>query len=66
VYHFVISTPNAARTEFVDIFAQGGSLLLKGERVPRNGVVELSDAPGLGYELEGGVISGRERAALIW
>lgn len=65
-YHFIISTPNAPRAEFVDIFAQGGRPLLKGEPQPKNGFIELSEAPGLGYELDEEVISGKSPAALIW
>ncbi len=65
-YHFVISTPNAPRAEFVDIFAQGGKPLLEGEPQPRNGFIELSDAPGFGYELDPELISGQTSAALIW
>ncbi|MGH9448979.1 MAG: enolase C-terminal domain-like protein [Terriglobia bacterium] len=65
-YHFVISTSNAPRAEFVDIFAQGGKPLLKGEPQPRGGFVELSDTPGFGYELDEEVLSGRSPAALIW
>jgi L-rhamnonate dehydratase len=65
-YHFVISTANAPRAEFVDIFAQGGKPLLKGEPQPRNGFVELSEAPGFGYELDEDLLSGRAKAALIW
>jgi L-rhamnonate dehydratase len=65
-YHFVISTANAPRAEFVDIFAQGGRPLLRGEPVPKNGFVELSDAPGFGYELDEEVLSGKADAALIF
>ncbi len=65
-YHFVISTPNAPRAEFVDIFAQGGKPLLQGEPQPRNGFIELSDKPGFGYELDPELVSGRAAAALIW
>ncbi|MGH9434518.1 MAG: enolase C-terminal domain-like protein [Terriglobia bacterium] len=65
-YHFVISTSNAPRAEFVDIFAQGGKPLLKGEPQPRGGFVELCDAPGFGYELDEEVLSGQSPAALIW
>ncbi|MGH9439552.1 MAG: enolase C-terminal domain-like protein, partial [Terriglobia bacterium] len=65
-YHFVISTHNSPRAEFVDIFAQGGKPLLKGEPQPRNGFVELSEAPGFGYALDPDVLSGRTPAALIW
>lgn len=65
-YHFVISTANAPRAEFVDIFAQGGKPLLKGEPQPKNGFVELSEAPGFGYELDEELLSGKAKAALIW
>jgi L-rhamnonate dehydratase len=65
-YHFVISTSNAPRAEFVDIFAQGGKPLLKGEPQPKNGFVELSEAPGFGYELDEELLSGKAKAALIW
>jgi L-rhamnonate dehydratase len=65
-YHFVLSTSNAPRAEFVDIFTQGGKPLLKGEPQPRNGFVELSDAPGFGYELDQELLSGQAQAALIW
>jgi L-rhamnonate dehydratase len=65
-YHFVISTPNCPRAEFVDIFAQGGRPLLKGEPQPQNGIVKLSDAPGFGYELDPEILSGQAPAALIW
>jgi L-rhamnonate dehydratase len=65
-YHFVISTANAPRAEFVDIFPQGGKPLLKGEPWPRNGFIELGDAPGFGYELDEDLLSGKALAALIW
>ncbi len=65
-YHFIISTHNAPRAEFVDIFAQGGRPLLRGEPVPKSGFVELSEAPGFGYELDEDVISGKANAALIF
>lgn len=65
-YHFVIATTNSPRAEFVDIFAQGGRPLLKGEPEPQNGFVEVSDAPGFGYEPDEDVLSGKARAALIW
>lgn len=65
-YHFVISTPNCPRAEFVDIFAQGGNPLLKGEPRPAHGVLSLTDAPGFGYELDHEVLAGRAPAALIW
>lgn len=65
-YHFVAATPNAPRAEFVDIFAQGGRPILKGEPEPRNGYIELGDAPGFGYELDEEVLAGKAPAALIW
>lgn len=65
-YHFVISTPNAPKAEFVDIFAQGGNPLLRNEPQPQKGFVELSNTPGFGYELDPDVLSGKNPAALIW
>lgn len=65
-YHFVISTVNCPRAEFVDIFAQGGRPLLQGEPQPENGMVKLTEAPGFGYDLDPDVLSGRSPAALIW
>lgn len=65
-YHFIMSTPNCPRAEFVDIFAQGGRPILKGEIQPRNGFVELSEAPGFGYEIDEEIISGKASAALIF
>jgi L-alanine-DL-glutamate epimerase-like enolase superfamily enzyme len=65
-YHFVISTNNAPRAEFVDIYAQGGRPILKGEPEPKNGFIELSAAPGFGYELDEEILSGKASAALIW
>lgn len=65
-YHFVMSTQNAPRAEFVDIFAQGGKPLLKGEPQPQHGFVDLSSSPGFGYELDEDVLSGKSPAALIW
>jgi L-rhamnonate dehydratase len=65
-YHFVIATPNCPRAEFVDIFAQGGKPILKGDAQPKNGYVELGDAPGFGYELDEALLSGDASAALIF
>lgn len=65
-YHFVISTNNSPRAEFVDIYAQGGRSILKGEPEPKNGFIELSAAPGFGYELDEEILSGKASAALIW
>jgi L-alanine-DL-glutamate epimerase-like enolase superfamily enzyme len=65
-YHFVISTTNSPRAEFVDVFAQGNELLLAGEPTPRNGFIEVSDAPGFGYMLNERVLRGEARVAPIW
>ncbi len=65
-YHFVMATPNSPRAEFVDIFAQGGKPILRGDPQPKNGYLELSDAPGFGYELEEEMLSGETLAALIY
>jgi L-alanine-DL-glutamate epimerase-like enolase superfamily enzyme len=65
-YHFVSSTTNSPRAEFVDVFAQGNELLLAGEPVPRNGFIELTRAPGFGYTLNQNVLRGEARAAPIW
>lgn len=65
-YHFVISTANSPRAEFVDIFAQGGRPLLCGEPQPRGGFLELSNAPGFGYDLDPEIMAGSASAALIW
>jgi L-alanine-DL-glutamate epimerase-like enolase superfamily enzyme len=61
-----MATPNCPRAEFVDIFAQGGRPILKGEPEPKNGYVELSDAPGFGYELDEEIITGKASPALIF
>jgi L-rhamnonate dehydratase len=65
-YHFVIATPNCPRAEFVDIFAQGGKPILKGDAQPKNGYVELGDTPGFGYEFDEALLSGDASAALIY
>jgi L-alanine-DL-glutamate epimerase-like enolase superfamily enzyme len=65
-YHFVISTTNSPRAEFVDVFAQGNELLLEGEPVPQNGFIELSRAPGFGYKLNQRVLRGEASVAPIW
>jgi len=64
-YHFVMATANSPRAEYVDIFAQGGRALFKGEPQPRDGYIELSAAPGFGYEPDKEVFSGGATAALI-
>jgi L-rhamnonate dehydratase len=65
-YHFVISTTNSPRAEFVDVFAQGNELLLEGEPTPRNGFIELSSASGFGYKLNERVLRGEAQVAPIW
>ncbi len=65
-YHFVMATPNCPRAEFVDIFAQGGELLLEGEPVPRGGWLELPDTAGFGYRLNERALRGEARIAMIW
>jgi L-alanine-DL-glutamate epimerase-like enolase superfamily enzyme len=61
-----MATHNSPRAEFVDIFAQGGKPLLRGEPEPTNGYLELSDRPGFGYDLDEEILSGTKPAALIW
>ena len=65
-YHFVISTVNSPRAEFVDVFAQGNELLLEGEPVPKNGFIELNNEPGFGYRLNNRVLRGEAQVAPIW
>ncbi len=65
-YHFVMATPNSPKAEFVDVFAQGGELMLEGEPVPSNGFIELSAAPGFGYQLNRRALAGDARIAPIW
>jgi L-alanine-DL-glutamate epimerase-like enolase superfamily enzyme len=65
-YHFVMATANSPKVEFVDIFAQGGELLLKREPVPRNGFVQLSSDPGFGYSLNQRALNGEVPIAPIW
>jgi L-rhamnonate dehydratase len=65
-YHFVASTCNSPRAEFVDVFAQGNELLLEGEPIPKNGFIELDASPGFGYKLNQRVLSGEARVAPIW
>ena len=65
-YHFIMSTPNCPRAEFVDIFAQGGQLLLEGEPVPRGGWIELGEEPGFGYRLNQRALRGEVPVAPIW
>lgn len=64
-YHFVMATPNCPRAEYVDVLAQGGRTLFKGDPQPKDGYMELSAAPGFGYEPDEEVLLGKARAALI-
>ncbi len=65
-YHFVASTTNCPRAEFVDVFAQGNELLLEGEPLPSNGFIELGADPGFGYRLNQRVLRGEASVAPIW
>ncbi|MEP6539541.1 MAG: enolase C-terminal domain-like protein [Bryobacteraceae bacterium] len=65
-YHFVMATPNSPKAEFVDVFAQGGELMLEGEPIPRNGFIELPATPGFGYTLNQRALAGDARIAPIW
>ena len=64
-YHFVVSTTNSPKAEFVDVFAQGNELLLEGEPMPHDGVLELSRMPGFGYRLNDRVLRGEAAVAPI-
>ena len=65
-YHFVWSNPGSPMAEFVDIFAQGGELLLEGEPVPQGGYVELGAEPGFGYRLNQRALRGEVAVVPIW
>ena len=65
-YHFVMATSNAPVAEFVDIFAQGGELLLSGEPRPRGGWIHLGESPGFGYRLNRQALDGTVPVAPIW
>jgi L-rhamnonate dehydratase len=65
-YHFVISNHGSPRAEFVDVFAQGGELLLEGEPTPKGGWIELDDSPGFGYRLNQRALRGEVPVAPIW
>jgi len=65
-YHFVMATPNSPRAEFIDIFAQGGALLLEGEPVPQSGFIQLLNEPGFGYQLNHRALLGVVKVAPIW
>ena len=65
-YHFVMANVNSPAAEFVDVFAQGGELMLEGEPKPQAGYIELTDAPGFGYSLNPRALTGEARIAPIW
>ncbi len=65
-YHFVWSNPGSPVAEFVDIFAQGGELLLEGEPIPARGFIELGGEPGFGYRLNERAARGEVAVAPIW
>jgi len=64
-YHVAISTPNCLCSEYIDMFAGGGTPYFSGEPQPQNGCIELSEAPGFGYELNEELLQGKEPAP-IW
>jgi L-rhamnonate dehydratase len=65
-YHFVMATPSSPVAEYVDVFAQGGQLLLAGEPVPEHGLVRLPDTPGFGYQLNEGLLASGTGPVPIW
>ena len=64
-YHVAVSTPNCPCAEYIDMFAGGGTPYFTGEPQPKNGQIELSEAPGFGYELNGELLAGKPPAP-IW
>ncbi len=65
-YHLVAATHNSPRAEFVDVFAQGGELLLEGEPQPAGGWIDLGEEPGFGYRLNQRALRGEVAIAPIW
>jgi L-rhamnonate dehydratase len=65
-YHFVMATSASPAAEFVDVFAQGGQLMLEGEPLPEHGVIQLSDAPGFGYRLNADLLASGIGPVPIW
>jgi L-rhamnonate dehydratase len=65
-YHFVAATNNSPRAEFVDVFAQGGELLLEGEPQPAGGWIDPGEEPGFGYRLNQRALRGEVAVAPIW
>jgi L-rhamnonate dehydratase len=64
-YHVAVSTPNCPASEYIDMYAGGGTAFFSGEPQPKNGCIELSEAPGFGYELNEELLQGKEPAP-IW
>ena len=64
-YHLAISTPNCPASEYIDMYAGGGTAFFSGEPQPKNGCVELPETPGFGYELNEELMQGKEPAP-IW
>ena len=64
-YHVALSTVNCPCSEYIDMYAGGGTPCFTGEPQPRDGFVDLSDAPGFGYELNQELLEGKEPAP-IW
>lgn len=66
-YHLVMATANAPAAEFVDVFAQGGELMLAGEPRPSDGVIHLSpETPGFGYRLNVELLASDRGPVPIW
>jgi L-rhamnonate dehydratase len=66
-YHLVMATPNSPAAEFVDVFAQGGDLLLVGEPQPHDGMIHLSaEMPGFGYRLNVELLASERGPVPIW
>lgn len=64
-YHVAVSTPNCPCAEYIDMFAGGGTPYFTGEPRPKDGLIELSEAPGFGYELNQELLDGKTPAP-IW
>jgi L-alanine-DL-glutamate epimerase-like enolase superfamily enzyme len=47
------------------MYAGGGTAFFSGEPQPKNGCIELPEAPGFGYELNEELLQGKEPAP-IW
>jgi L-rhamnonate dehydratase len=65
-YHFVMATPCSPAAEFVDVFAQGGQLMLDGEPLPERGRIHLPETPGFGYRLNHALLDSGAAPAPIW